>query len=173
MSKGKAPKPLTAASLEAAALRYLERFQTTRARLSRHLALKVRNAGWGEEAPPDISGLVERLHARGYLDEAAFADARVRGMIGKGFGSRRIAARLMADGIDRDQASDRADSADAESQARAFARRKRFGPRMGEALDRATRRRQFAAMLRAGHSADVALRVLEEPCDGSEDPGPD
>jgi regulatory protein len=163
MGKEKARRPLTAASLEAAALRYLERFQTTRARLARHLAQKVRASGWEPEAPPDIPGLVERLAARGYLDEAAFADARVRGMVRKGLGARRVADRLIADGVEAGHATALAGEADEEAQARAFARRKRLGPHGEGQADRARWQRDLAAMLRAGHRADVARRVLREP----------
>jgi regulatory protein len=171
MGKGKAPEPLKEPALEALALAYLERFQTTRARLLRYLGAKLRAVGWDGEEPPDLPALVGRLAARGYLDEEAFADARARGMARKGFGSRRIAARLMADGIAPEPAVAYAGIADEEEQARAYARRKRFGPQGDAPLDRATWNRQFAAMLRAGHRADVARRVLREPRAESEDHG--
>lgn len=170
----KPPPPFDSEALERAALRYVERFQTTRARLVRHLAAKLRLRGWEGAAPPDLEGLADRLAARGFIDEAAYAEARARGMKARGLGPRRIAARLRADGVavaeppgpDAGEAAE--DPDEAERLALAFARRRRLGPFGPPAADPRARARQMAAMLRAGHAPDLAVRILALPAEEAE-----
>ena len=70
--------PLDPQALQAIAVRYVERFQTTRARLVRLLRQKVRQRGWADGLPPpDPEAVADRLAALGYVDDAAFAAARV------------------------------------------------------------------------------------------------
>lgn len=155
----RAPAPLDEAGLEALALRYVERFQTTRARLQRFLASKLRQRGWSGAAAPDLESLAERLVARGFIDEAAFAEARTRSMKARGLGQRRIRDRLRADGVAA-AAEPEGGEAEAQALAEAFARRRRFGPFGPPVSDPRVRARQMAAMLRAGHAPAVAARVL-------------
>ena len=77
MPSARPPTPLDPARLERLALRYVERFATTRAKLRRYLERKLRERGWGADAAPDTAALVERMAALGYVDDAAFAEARV------------------------------------------------------------------------------------------------
>lgn len=156
--KRPAPGPFDAPGLEALALRYVERFQTTRARLMRYLAGKLRQRGWSGQAEPDLAALAERFVARGYIDEAAFAEQRSRGMKARGLGERRIRARLRADGVD--PADDGLEEEEAVALALAFARRRRLGPFGPPSGDPRQFARQMAAMLRAGHAPSVARRVL-------------
>lgn len=161
--RGRAPPPLDEAALEAAALSYVERFQTTRARLVRYLAARLRQRGWEGVAEPDPRALADRLAALGYIDEAAFAEARARGMKARGLGARRIRERLRADGAlppDAGSGPLPADEAEAEALARHFARRRRLGPYGPPVADPRGRARQMAAMLRAGHAPDIARRIL-------------
>lgn len=162
----RARPPLDPALLETAALRYVERFQTTRARLVRHLEAKLRQRGWAGEGAPDLPALADRLATRGYIDEAAFADARTRGMKARGLGARRIRDQLRADGAlasGTDTGAAEVDETEAEALARQFARRRRFGPYGPETGDPRTRARQMAAMLRAGHAPQIARRILNCP----------
>ncbi len=159
----RAPAPLDEAGLEALALGYVERFQTTRARLVRHLAARLRQRGWAGDAAPDLDALADRLAARGYIDEAAYADARTRGMKARGLGLRRITAKLRADGVAPTQDLDTDPREEALRLARAFARRRRLGPYGPPMTDPRARARQMAAMLRAGHPADIAAQVLVMP----------
>lgn len=169
---GRARPPLDEAGLEATALGYVERFQTTRARLVRYLAAKLRQRGWDGAAEPDPGALADRLAALGYIDEAAFADARARGMKARGLGARRIRERLRADGAlpsDADGGPLPADDEEAEALARRFARRRRLGPYGPPVADPRGCARQMAAMLRAGHAPDIARRILGAPA-GDEGP---
>ncbi len=151
--------PLDPRTLEAIALRYVERFQTTRARLVRYLSRKVRERGWDEESPPDLEAIATNFVTRGYIDEGAFAEARSRGMKARGLGARRIHERLRADGV---SPPDVVDEEEALALALAFARRRRLGPFGPPSSDPRVRQRQMAAMLRAGHSIEVSRKVLSQ-----------
>src|SRR3546814_652087 len=68
-------KPLDAAALDRLALRYVERFATTRAKLAAYLARKIRERGWaGARVEP--AEVASRMAALGYVDDRAFAEAR-------------------------------------------------------------------------------------------------
>jgi regulatory protein len=154
--------PLDASELERLALRYVERFATTQARLSGYLSRKLRERGWAGDEAPDPAGVAARMAARGYVDDRAFADARVRAMGRRGLGARRVELALRHDGIgDEDaQAVAEAIAEQGIASAIAFARRRRFGPFAADAPERAQREKQFAAMLRAGHSPEIARKLL-------------
>lgn len=153
--------PLDAAALDRLALRYVERFATTRARLAGYLARKIGERGW-EGAVVDPAEVAERLAALGYVDDRAYADAKARSMARRGLGGRRIAAALHAAGVDGDDAAALApDIAEgAVAAALAFARRRRIGPFAPGEVDRDQRERQFAAMMRAGHAPGLVRRIV-------------
>ena len=58
------PRPLDAAALDQLALRYVERFATTRGKLADYLRRKVRERGW-QGAPVDPASVAERMAALG------------------------------------------------------------------------------------------------------------
>lgn len=157
----RAPVPLDEASLREMALDYAARYATTRLKLLRYLGRKLKERGWAGSQPPDPEALAERLAGLGYVDDAAWAAMKGRAMAARGLGRRRVEEALAAAGV---AAPDRGLPPD-EQQALAiaidFARRKRLGPfaRAGQG-DRLVRQKAMAAMLRAGHAADVARRVL-------------
>ncbi|WP_010542838.1 regulatory protein RecX [Sphingomonas elodea] len=162
--------PLVAADLDRLALRYVERFATTRARLTAYLTRKLRERGWEGDMPPDPEGVAERMAERGYVDDRAFAEARVRALARRGMGARRVTMALRQDGIDAEDTADLAEAiaADALRSALVFARRRRFGPFASSTADRELHKKQVAAFLRAGHPAEFAFRILSmEP---GEDP---
>ena len=73
--------PLDAASLERLALRYVERFATTRGKLVAYLARKIRERGWeGETA--DLAALADRFAERGYVNDRLFAEAKASSVRG-------------------------------------------------------------------------------------------
>lgn len=154
--------PLHPADLERLALRYVERFATTRGRLADYLARKIRERGWAGEWPPDPAALAERMAGLGYVDDRAFAEARAGAMGRRGLGARRIGQALRHAGIEEADAEAIAPlvEADAGASAVAFAKRRRIGPFAREAADRPLREKQLAAMLRAGHALDLARRIV-------------
>lgn len=156
-------KPLDAAALSELALAYAARFATTRVRLSRYLDRKLKERGWQGETPPDRDGLVARLAALGYVDDRSWAAAKVRDLSARGFGAGRVRGALAAAGVDAEdrEAVAMSDAGAAWAAALLLARRRRFGPFAREpdaGPDR--RRREIAAMVRAGHDPGLARRLL-------------
>lgn len=153
--------PLDAAALDRLALRYVERFATTRGRLTDYLRRKIRERGW-DGAPDDPAAIAERFAELGYIDDRAFGEARAASMARRGLGARRVEGALRAAGIVGDDAqaiapaiADRTVAA-----AVAFAKRKRIGPFAAAEPDRPLREKQLAAMIRAGHGFDLARRIV-------------
>jgi len=154
--------PLDSAALERLALRYVERFATTRGKLAAYLARKVRERGWEGAVAADPHALAERMASLGYVDDRLFAEARASAMARRGLGARRVAQDFRAAGIGEEDAAELAPAiADrAQAAAFAFARRRRIGPFGDGSADRAQRAKQLAAMMRAGHGFDLARRIV-------------
>jgi regulatory protein len=156
------PKPLDGPRLEELALAYVARFATSAAKLERYLGRKLRERGWEGESEPDLTALVTRYAALGYVDDHAFAEARSGSLLRRGYGPRRIGQALGAAGIDAEiRERTRPDAADERRAALAFARRRGLGPFGSAPLDRARREKQIAAMLRAGHTLDSAREMVD------------
>lgn len=190
----KPPRPVTQAWLQRAALYYLERYSASYAQLHRVLARKVETrlrlrgeAGDAEIAGPAremVSGIVEQAVSGGYVDDAAYARARVASLRRRGGSRRAIMAKLREKGLDPaliekalaadvaeaqangEAPADDDDDADARARreyeaARAYARRRRLGPhRTPPQPER--RDRDIAAMARAGFALALAIRVIDD-----------
>lgn len=154
------PPPLDAAALERLALRYVERFATTRARLTAYLVRKIRERGWeGAERAPEA--LAEKLAELGYIDDRAFGEARAAAMGRRGLGKRRVTGALQHDGIDEIDSAAIVPAVEARAieTALAFARRKRIGPFALGAVERPVREKHIAAMIRAGHDFTLSRKI--------------
>jgi regulatory protein len=156
--------PLDAAALDRLALRYVERFATSRGKLTEYLTRKIRERGW-EGEPADPAALAERMAGLGYVDDRVFAEAKAAAMQRRGLGGRRVAGALREariDEVDTDAVApaiaDRAVTA-----ALAFARRKRIGPYALDEADKVQREKQIGAMIRAGHGFALARRIVSSP----------
>lgn len=164
-SSRRPPVPLDSRSLRDLALHYAARFATTRAKLAAYLDRKLKMRGWADDTPPDPRALADEFAESGYIDDAAFAKNRAESMTRRGYGTRRIAGALHQAGIDTDlrgaTLEDAAEHADAA--AITLARRRRFGPFGDTAHDPVVRQKQIAAMIRAGHSFDIARRIVHAP----------
>lgn len=156
------PPPLDTHKLERLALRYVERFATTRGKLADYLRRKVRERGW-EGPAADPAALAERMASLGYVDDRAFAEARAGAMARRGLGERRVRATLKAAGIGADDTEAVAPGIEAMAvdAALAFARRRRLGPFATAPADRPLREKQLAAMIRAGHGFALSRRIIE------------
>jgi regulatory protein len=155
------PPPLDEAALRALAAAYAARFQTTRARLAAYLTRKLRERGWAGEGEPPVEALVNRQVDMGAVDDAAWAQARAGLLERRGLGARRVAEGLARGGISREVRAELAAQADPLGQALAYAQRRRLGrfrPSGPGAPDQ--RRRDMAAMLRAGHGWEAARAAL-------------
>ena len=153
--------PLETAALERLALRYVERFATTRAKLSQYLHRKIRERGWEGDAADPVA-VAERMAELGYIDDRAFGEARARSLTRRGLGSRRVAMALHQAGVrgeDREEILPEV-AEQAVDTALRFAERRRFGPFGVGEVDRAVQEKHVATMVRAGHAPDLARRIM-------------
>ena len=156
--------PLDRPALERLALRYVERFATTRGRLSDYLRRKVRERGWKDDEPSsDPVAIAERMAELGYIDDRAYGEAKATAMARRGLGARRVAGALHQAGVRGEDAEAIAPGVEERTldAAIAFARRRRLGPFADSVADRALREKQIGAMLRAGHSPSLARRIAD------------
>jgi len=149
--------PLDRSGLERLALRYVERFATTKGRLADYLSRKIRARGWEGEAI-DPAAIADRMADLGYIDDRAWGEAKASSMARRGLGARRVAGALRQAGIGDDDADAIAPAVADRSidAAIAYARRRRIGPFADQPGDRPTREKHVAALLRAGHSFELA-----------------
>lgn len=166
------PAKITPQYLENAALHYLERFASSTANLRRVLMRKADRSlrHWGgdrAEAAAQIEAVVARLAGLGYLDDAAYAAMKARGLNRQGKGTRAIRQALAAKGVDADTAGTALDRLAEEvadpdlAAAVRLARKRRLGPFRAVALRAEMRHKDLAALARAGFDLDTARRVIE------------
>jgi regulatory protein len=162
------PPPLDIAALDRLALRYVERFSTTRTRLADYLRRKIRERGW-EGALGDPQAVAERMASLGYVDDRSYAEAKAAAMGRRGLGARRIGGAFRQAGIAEEDVESVAKmiADNAEAAALAFARRRRIGPWARATPDRPTADKHLAAMLRAGHDLDLSRRIVRMTPDHS------
>lgn len=155
--------PLDRAALDRLAIRYVERFATTRARLARYLTTKLRQRGWAGEGEADPAAIADRMAALGYVDDQAFAGMKAASLGRRGYGGQRVRQALRHAGVaDDDAAPAIAETDDAAARtALAFARRRRIGPFAETPADRDVRQRQLAQMVRAGHGFALARAIVD------------
>jgi regulatory protein len=171
--------PPDEASLREAALSYLARYATTEAGL--RLVLYRRIDRWARQATDrddvdqhataaraHVPALVARMVELGLLNDAAFAESRARGLALSGRSRRVIAMRLMAKGIDPDQAREALPEMEGGELVSALilARKRRIGPFRKAEPDR---NRELGVLARAGFPRDVALRALAMEAEEAED----
>ncbi len=156
--------PLDNRRLRDLALHYAGRYATTRSKLTSYLQRKIRDRGWKEGEPyADLEQMVNGFAELGYVNDAAFADAKARSFVRRGYGARRLEQELHAAGIeDPDAITAREETAaGAFASANAFARRKRIGPYAAEAATPEQKQKQLAGFLRAGHSFGLARKFVD------------
>ena len=156
--------PLDQKRLEELALRYVERFATTRAKLRSYLTRKLRERGWESDGEPDVEAIAGRFADQGYVDDAAYALAKSQALAGRGYGKRRLLEKLRAAGVEEADSGVAREHADGEALAAAlrFAERRRIGPFASEPpRDRKDRERALATMVRAGHSFSLAREIVD------------
>jgi regulatory protein len=168
-AKPKRPPNVTRIGLEGAALRYLERFDCSVARLKKVLnerVAKAVRAGVPEAAaaPAIVELILERYQESGLINDQRFAKNFAERQRDRGASRRMIEQKLRARGISSEtveQLLPRNESASSELEAaQAFARRRRLGPHRKAETREAYRRKDLMAMARAGFNYDVASRVI-------------
>ncbi|MDX9688948.1 MAG: regulatory protein RecX [Proteobacteria bacterium] len=169
------------------ALYYLSRYAASEASLRRVLENRIRRAAMADEffaadkeahqaLRQAIDRIVETHKTSGAINDAAFAETKVRSLRRAGGSARKITEKLRQKGVSaqhiekalvEDEAGDPAEL-EAEA-ATAFARKRRLGPYrsvskeqgLDEAGLRSLKAKEFAAMMRAGFAYDVAASVLK------------
>ena len=155
------PPPLDHAATERLALRYVERFATSRGKLTAYLNRKLRERGM--TGVVDGAAIAGRMAELGYVDDRAFAEARAGAMTRRGLGARRVTQDLRHAAIDPDAIAAIVQEVPAVAAALAYARRRRIGPFASVTPDRAERDRQIAALVRAGHDYRLARAITHTP----------
>lgn len=188
-------RPVDAAYLERAALFHLERYNSSAENLRRVLARKaLRRLGPGADGfrlPPEIDSeitkLVDRLVADGWLDDRRYAEAQRYSMRLQGRSARMIRAKLAAKGVaaedidavmaadgDAGADTDAADEFQADiAAALRLARRRRIGPFRGtaphgQADDSRAWQKEMARLARAGFSLDICREIIGMSRDDAE-----
>lgn len=155
--------PLDEGRLNELALRYVSRFATTRAKLRSYLARKLRERGWDGVREPDLERMADRFAEQGYVDDQSFALAKSRSLTDRGYGKRRVLDALRAAGVEEEEGSAARDHAETEAlnSALRFAKRRRIGPfALAKPDDPKERDKALGAMIRAGHSFEIAKAVI-------------
>lgn len=167
----KVPSKITPSYLENAALHYLERFASSSANLKRVLLRKVDRsvAHWGGERGDhlaQIEATIEKLARLGYLNDAAYAEAKVRALHRQGKGSRTIRATLAAKGVGGELTAAALDTLAEDvpepdlAAAIRLAKKRRLGPFRAEGRAE-MRQKDLAALARSGFDFDTCRRVIE------------
>jgi regulatory protein len=159
----RARTPYSETLLEEAALSYLNRFDASADRLRKRLAIVARRHGAElAQAKPHIDALIARFSASGVLNDERFAQNLAARLRDRGASRRLILMKLRARGIASHVAeASISDGGSAELEAaRAFVKKKRIGRHRPEELQQANRRKDLAALARAGYDHDVAVRAL-------------
>jgi regulatory protein len=173
----KIPSPQNLANV---ALHYLGRYAASEASLRGVLNNRIRRAAMDN---PDFAGdhekqrtlrsvietIIETHKRTGILNDAVFAEGKINSLRRAGKSRRAIQQKLGAKGIKGDiltaafaQHEDGAQAQDVEMKAAiALARKRRLGPFRQKPADEDRKRKDFAALARAGFSSDIARRVLK------------
>jgi regulatory protein len=155
-------KTLDQESLYRLAIRYVERYATTRKKLADYLNRKIREREWQDAKPPAVEALIERFVDLGYIDDALYAQTKAAALTRRGYGARRVSLALYqagiseADGAEAFQISKENKWAAADK----FARKRKIGCYAESQQDEDICRKQLQAFLRAGHDFDLASRFV-------------
>ncbi len=165
-------RPLTAETLNKAALHYLERYANSAEGLRRVLLRRVDKAARENRCEPDaatvwVDEIIARFLRAGLIDDRTYAAGRTASLRRQGESARRIALKLREKGVDgeivqtalTEEDGEDADAAEFAAACR-FARRRRLGPMREGEQRRERHERDLAALARAGFTLDTARRVL-------------
>lgn len=165
------PRKATPERLGRAALHYLERYASSAENLRRVLMRRVHRSAMIHGTDPEdgkaaVDDIISRYRDSGLLDDAAYAEMRVRTLHRRGASRRLIGARLAEKGVARDDIDHALEALEVDSPAPDleaacnYARRRRLGP-WRHADRTAYRERDLAALGRQGFPIDIALRVVD------------
>jgi regulatory protein len=169
-ARARRPPNVTRAGIEASALRYLERFDCSVARLRKVLTeriAKAARAGVAEAAaaPAIVEELLLRYQSSGLIDDQRFAKNFAARQRDRGGSRRVIEMKLRTRGISGELAKQALQGGDSTATseleaAHAFARRRRLGPHRKAETRAEFRQKDLMAVARAGFDFDIAKRVI-------------
>lgn len=166
------PRKLAVADLKDAALDHLARYAVSTARLRQVLQRRIRRSAQAHDFDPApllnaLEIVVADLSRVGLLNDAAYAEIKARSLNRRGGSRRLIAAKLAGAGVGRGTAAQALEQLEEETPgaelaaARAYAKRRRLGVfRVTDDPSPERRRKDLAAMARAGFALDLARRAL-------------
>lgn len=166
--------PVDIESLEKAALRYLERYASSRRQLARVLMRRIQRAVQGgaverAEGEARVETVIATLAGRGLLDDRLFAEGRARTLAHRGRSRVVIRETLRARGVDPDDVAAALERLGEEiddpelAAALTLARRRRLGPYRPELQRAARREKDLAVLARAGFDRRLAARIVDAP----------
>ncbi len=170
----------TPQSLAHAALQYLERYAASETSLRRVLLNRLRRAAMQnsdfakdeqrqEELRTAIEQLIEKYKRSGVLNDASFAEIKVNSLRRMGRSRNAIVQKLKSKGISsslvcaalkKNADEKNADESEMDA-ALVLLRRRKMGPFRKTPGDESVRRKELAALARAGFSLDIARRALK------------
>jgi regulatory protein len=155
-------KTLDQESLRRLAIRYVERYATSRKKLADYLHRKIREREWQDAEAPAVEQLVERFVELGYIDDALYAQNKASALTRRGYGTRRVSHMLYQAGISEADGREAFQISETNKWIAAdkFARKRKIGPYAVSQQDADTCRKQLQAFLRAGHDFDLASRFV-------------
>jgi regulatory protein len=172
----KPPRPVTAASLENAAVYYLSRFASSSGNLRRVLMRKVaRGARGGKERGEEglaeagaqmVDALIARYLEKGLLNDRAYAAQAASSLARRGASRYSIAGKLAQKGLESELVTQTIADLNEEGEATelasacALVRRRRMGPYRTPEKRADFRDKDLASLARAGFRLDLARRVL-------------
>ena len=166
------PRKASPKSLENAALYYLKRFSSSEENLRRVMMRRVERSARShgtdrEEGVAWVDELVAKLARAGLVDDRRYAEGRVHALHARGTSIRVITARLREKGVRAEiieesiQAlRDEQPGAELEAAIR-LARRRRIGPFRIKPPVEGQRKKDLAALARAGFDYGTAMKVAD------------
>lgn len=168
------PSAVTKQSLYNRAVHYLERYAASeagvRAVLQRGLKRAERR---GIAIPPEagewIDATLRKLIEAKLLDDALFAETKVRSLRRSGASAQKVRQKLAVKGVSArlvDEALSSEDVEDDFAAAVIFARKKRLGPYTSRGERSLLRDKQIASLARVGFSLSIARRIVDARDEG-------
>lgn len=164
------PKKITPVRLKNIALYYLKRFESSRANLRNVLRKRIDKYAYFDktfnrlEAYEQVEALLDDFEEHKYIDDARFAEMKIRGYLAMGKSPRYILGKMREKGIDENLATRILEQQDYDPYEAALrlAKKKHLGAfEADEAKRRERRSKDLACLLRAGFDYDVAMKVLD------------
>lgn len=162
------PSTLTQQSIYNRAVHYLERYAASVAGVRAVLQRSVKRAERrGDTVPPQtpewIEAVLQKLIDSKLLDDALFAETKVRSLRRAGASAHKVKQKLAVKGVPGALVDEALASEDVEDDLEAaiiYARKKRLGPYTTRGDRAGLRDKQIASLARAGFSLTIARKIV-------------